>query len=85
MKTIKVITTLVDSIFIPTRALTHHNEETLKILNNYLANITQSSAKFKSLNLARSESYFVYPYSFVLERSETGIEIKVRKEEVSLS
>lgn len=84
MKTIRVVTTLIDSIFITRRAITNHNAETLQKLNAYLADITHNSAKFQSLDLIKSESFFVYPYNFVLERSETGIEIKVRKEEVSL-
>lgn len=83
--TIKVVTNVIDEIFITRKALTNHNEETLRILNAYLADITRTSARFKSLDMTQSESYFVYPYTFTLERSETGIEIKIRKEEVSLS
>lgn len=84
MKTIKVVTTLIESIFITRRAITNHNKETLQKLNAYLADITHNSAKFNYLSMTQSDSLFVYPYNFVLERSETGIEIKVRKEEVSL-
>lgn len=84
MKTIKVVTTLIESIFITRRAITNHNKETLQKLNAYLADITHNSAKFDYLSMTQSDSLFVYPYNFVLERSETGIEIKVRKEEVSL-
>lgn len=84
MKTIRVVTTFIESIIITRRAITNHNKETLQKLNAYLADITNNSAKFNSLSMTQSEAYFAYPYNFVLERSETGIEIKVRKEEVSL-
>ena len=70
MKTIKVVTTFIDSIFITREAVTNHTKETLQKLNAYLADITKNSIKFDSLSMAQSEASFTYPYDFVLERSE---------------
>lgn len=44
-KTIKVVTTLVDNIFVTRKAIVNHNAETLRVLNNYLASITKNGGK----------------------------------------
>lgn len=84
-KTIKVVTTLVDSIFVTRKAIASHNAETLRKLNSYLADITKSQVSFGSLGMASSEVAYVSPYTVILERSETGVEIIVKKEEVVLA
>lgn len=83
-KTIKVVTTLVDNIFVTRKAIVNHNAATLLVLNSYLANITKNGVKFISLGIASSEAAYETPYTIILERSETGVEIIVKKEEIVL-
>lgn len=83
-KTIKVVTTLVDTIFVTRKAIVNHNAETLRVLNHYLADITQNKVNFGSLGMASSEVAYTTPYTIILERSETGVEIIVKKEEIVL-
>ena len=83
-KTIKVITTHIDSIFITRRAIASHNAETLRVLNSYLADVTKNQVNFGSLGMVSSEVTYAAPYTIILERSETGIEVIIKKEEIVL-
>ena len=84
-KTIKVVTTHIDSIFITRNAIRNHNAETLRVLNSYLADITKSQVSFGSIAMTSSEVTYATPYTVILERSETGVEIHLKKEEIVLS
>lgn len=85
-KIIKVVTTLVDSIFITRIAIVSHNAETLRVLNSYLANVTKKNqVNFGSLGMVSSEVTYAAPYTIILERSETGVEIHLKKEEIVLA
>lgn len=83
-KTIKVVTTLVDNIFVTRKAIVNHNAETLRVLNSYLADVTKNKVSFGSLGMVSSEVIYATPYTIILERSETGVEIIVKKEEIVL-
>ena len=84
-KTIKVVTTLVDNIFVTRKAIVNHNAETLRVLNNHLSSITKNGVSFGSLGMVSSEVTYAAPYTVILERSETGVEIYLKKEEIVLA
>jgi hypothetical protein len=83
-KTIKVVTNFVDNIFVTRQAIASHNAETLRVLNSYLADITKNQINFGSLGMVSSEVTYTTPYTVIIERSETGIEIIIKKEEIVL-
>lgn len=83
-KIIKVVTTLVDSIFVTKIAIVSHNAETLRVLNSHLADITKNQVSFGSLGMVSSEVTYATPYTIILERSETGVEVIIKKEEIVL-
>lgn len=66
-------------------AIVNHNAETLRVLNGYLADITKNKVSFGSLGIVSSEAAYATPYTIILERSETGIEIYLKKEEIVLA
>lgn len=84
-KIIKVVTTLVDSIFVTRIAIVSHNTETLRVLNSHLADITKNQVSFGSLGMVSSEVTYATPYTIILERSETGVEVIIKKEEIVLA